>query len=301
MAKARVITKRRKAVRNIRKITRTMQLIATSKFQRAHARVAASRPYAEKIAELVARLTKAAGGQLAHPLLEQREGKTDLLLVLTSNRGLCGGYNAAVMRAALAHAKAQREAGRQVRLDVVGRKGTIYLKFLGVTIDSSDTDIGEKPTFAKIQKMADRYIALFAHQKAVESVHVAYMRFLSGSVQRPTVVQLLPLGDLSVAGPTAKRQATETGIRYPLEHYDFSPAPEQLLAELLPATVRVRLMQCMFEALVSEQVARMTAMKAATENAEDMISLLTRQYNRARQGQITKEIGEIIGGSEALK
>ncbi|MDD4889928.1 MAG: ATP synthase F1 subunit gamma [Phycisphaerae bacterium] len=294
MARARVIVKRRKAVRNIRKITRTMQLIATSRFQKAFARATASKPYVQKISALVRQLAQASAGQVQHPLLEQREPKTGLLLIVTSNRGLCGGYNASVLRAAIAHVKAEQAAGRNVRIDVVGRKGLLYLKFLGYAIDSSNTDIGDKPTFEKIEPLADRYINLFARDKAIDSVHVAYMRFVNAGSQRPTVVQLLPLGGL-------EGEPAQQGDAVSLDSYDLSPGAGELLAQLLPATVKVRLLQYFNDAVVGEQVARMTAMKSATENAEDMIKLLTRQYNRARQSQITKEISEIIGGADALK
>ena len=333
MAKARVIIERRKTAGNIRKITRTMQLIATSKFQRAHNRVVASRPYAENIFRLVGDLSAAAEGRFSHPLLEQRQAPVSVLLVVTSNRGLCGGYNAALLRTALAHCQAERSAGRTVRLDVLGRKGLLQLKFLGLPIETSDTDIIEKPTFDKLRSLAERYIGMFSNQPDIHSIHVACTRFLSAGVQRPAIVQLLPLGESSV-GEEGKRQpatgadskgasapsagASSSSLPLPpgegrgegistkssapvFEHYDFSPDAPSLLAELLPAAVRARLMQCVLEATLSEQVARMTAMKAATENAEEMIARLTQQYNRARQGQITKEISEIIGGAEALK
>ena len=286
-----------------------MQLIATSRFQRAHSRAVASKPYTERVSALVRRLA-AAGGTISHPLLEQRQGGADLLLVITSNRGLCGGYNSAVLRAGVAHYRALAAAGRQVRLEVIGKKGLINVRFLRLPIDESYTTFPDQPKFENAEQLADRYIDLFGRAKAVDSVHVAYMRFVSAGVQRATVATLLPLGGLEGAesppvafAPGRSRPGDIPGFQGTRgeELFEYSPSPAGLLAELLPIAVKVRLFQFMNDAVVSEQVARMTAMKAATENAADMIQRLTQQYNRARQAQITKELAEIVGGADALK
>jgi F-type H+-transporting ATPase subunit gamma len=289
MANRRVLVKRRKSVRNIRKITRTMQLIATARFQAAYNRAVATRPYTEKLAELVADLSRAAGG-VDHPLLKTHdEAPRSALVVLTSDRGLAGGYNANVLRTALGHLE---QMAPEVTADVhmVGKKGIAYFRFLRRALSEQTSGIGDKPRFEQVETIANALMARFVRGE-IASAHVAYMKFLSAGQQRPVVVQLLPL----------KPEAGEPGEEGPAPvEYEFSPEPQQLLDELLPATVRARLFQAFNDAAVSEQVARMVAMKAATDAAGDMIKALTREYNRARQTQITMELLDIVGGANAL-
>ena len=295
MANRRVLVKRRKAVRNIRKITRTMQLIATARFQAAFNRAVAAKPYTEKLAELVQDIARAAGG-LEHPLLQENASPRTALLVLTSDRGLAGGYNAAILRGALAHLDAETAAGRQAEVQMVGKKGIGYFRFLRRPMAEQTSGIGDRPSFAVVEPIADRLMARFTAGE-ISAAHAAYMRFHSAGVQRPEVLQLLPLAPHQPA-PPAGAAATPGRRREIL--YEFHPEPRQLLAELLPATVRVRLFQAFIDAAVAEQIARMVAMKAATEAAGDMITALTRRYNRARQTQITMELLDIVGGSNAL-
>src|SRR6476469_8149244 len=288
MANRRVLVKRRKSVRNIRKITRTMQLISTARFQAAFNRAVATRPYTEKLAELVADLSRAAG-DVDHPLLRTNPGADHAaLVVLTSDRGLAGGYNASVLRAATAHLDEQPAA---VTTDVhmVGKKGISYFRFLRRPVAEQTSGIGGRPRFEQVEPIANALIDRFVRGE-IASAHVAYMKFLSAGQQKPVVVQLLPLQPEVKEGEEKKK---------PVE-YEFSPDPQQLLDELLPATVRVRLFQAFNDAAVSEQVARMVAMKAATDAAQDMIKALTREYNRARQTQITMELLDIVGGANAL-
>lgn len=288
MANRRVLVKRRKAVRNIRKITRTMQLIATARFQAAFNRAVASRPYTEKLAELVADLSRAAG-EIDHPLLRTNPGvDRSALVVLTSDRGLAGGYNANILRTATGHLD-QQPAGMTADVHMVGKKGISYFRFLRRPVAEQTFGIGDRPRFEQVEPIANALIERFVRGE-IASAHVAYMKFLSAGQQRPVVVQLLPLQPELKAGEEKKK---------PVE-YEFSPDPQQLLDELLPATVRVRLFQAFNDAAVSEQVARMVAMKAATDAAQDMIKALTREYNRARQTQITMELLDIVGGANAL-
>jgi F-type H+-transporting ATPase subunit gamma len=292
MANRRVLVKRRKAVRNIRKITRTMQLIATARFQAAFNRAVATKPYTEKLAELVADLSRAAG-DVDHPLLKTHDDvRQSDLVVLTSDRGLAGGYNAGILRAALSHIDEQTARGLQPRVHMVGKKGIAYFRFLRREVGEQTTGIGDKPRFDQVEPIANTLMDRFIRGE-IGSAYVAYMRFVSAGVQRPVVVQLLPL--TPQAAPEAA--GTKPG---PNVEYEFSPDPRQLLDELLPATVRVRLFQAFTDAAVSEQVARMVAMKAATDAAGDMIKSLTREYNRARQTQITMELLDIIGGANSL-
>ena len=288
MANRRVLVKRRKAVRNIRKITRTMQLIATARFQAAFNRATASKPYTEKLAELVADLARAGDG-LDHPLLKTLNAAApEAVLVLTSSRGLCGGYNANVMRTAQGFLSECQAASRPTELQVFGKKGVAYFKFIRQPMARSSSEIGEAPRFEQIEPVANELIARFLSGQ-LSAVHVAYMRFLSVGRQRPEVIQLLPLV------PTATGEAKAKTV-----DYEFVPEPTALLDALLPATARARLFQAFLDAAVSEQIARMVAMKAASEASEEMIKTLTRQYNRARQTQITMELLDIVGGANAL-
>ncbi len=292
MAKARIIVKRRKAVRNIRKITQTMQLIATARYQKALQRALASKPYTAGITRMLQTLADVT--TVAHPLLQPNEGATrSVLLTITSNRGLAGAYNAAVLRAALEKRRALVAAGLAPVLDVVGKKGINYFKFLGFELGQRVTDIEDHIPFARVAELAERYMRMYAAGELAR-VDVAFTRFVSMAVQRPTVVQLLP-----IAPPEQPAGAEPHGARQ--VEFEFSPAPEQLLARLVPETVRIQLYQCFNDALLSEQVARMVAMKAATDAAGDMLKYLTREYNRARQTQITLELADIVGGANAVK
>lgn len=291
MANRRVLVKRRKAARNIRKITRTMQLIATARFQAAHNRAIGGKPYTEKLTQLMENLAGAAGG-LDHPLMAQHpEAARGALVVLTSNRGLCGGYNTNVLRAA-----GDFLAAAETPMDVsmVGKKGISYFRFLGSEMAETLTDIADGPRFDQVEPLANRLMARFAAGE-LASVDVAYTQFVSTARQRPVVERILPLS------PQAGNEAGGDGSPAAGREYEFSPAPQELLEELLPASVRVRIYQCFTDAAVSEQIARMVAMKAATDAAGDMIKRLTMQYNRARQTQITMELLDIVGGANALE
>jgi F-type H+-transporting ATPase subunit gamma len=281
MANRRVLVKRRAAVKNIRKITRTMQLIATARFQAAYQRAVATRPYSEKLAELVADLSRAAGSA-DHPLLRKNDTGRAALVVISSNRGLCGGYNSNVLRTAVEHLQTT-----SADVHMVGRKGVSYFRFLGREIREKTLAIDDRPRFEQVEPIANALIARYEAGE-IGAAHVAFMRFHSASRQRPEILQLLPL---SPAGAGESARSVE---------YDFSPDPKTLLDEILPASVRIRLFQCFTDAAVSEQVARMVAMKAATDAAGDMIKNLTRQYNRARQTHITMELLDIVGGANAI-
>lgn len=291
MANRRVLVKRRKAARNIRKITRTMQLIATARFQSAYNAAVAGRPYTDKLAELVRGLAAAADG-LDHPLMTTPdEEKRTAVVVLTSNRGLCGGYNANVLRTAIEHLDGLAAAGVEPETHMAGKKGAGYFRFLGRDVAVERTDFGDRARFDQVEPMANELMARFIAGE-IDAVDVVYNKFISTARQRPVVERLLPLsGEVAAEGDGGEAVHAE---------FEFSPDPQSLLEELLPATVRVRLYQAFSDAAVSEQVARMVAMKAATDAAEDMIKRLTMQYNRARQTQITMELLDIVGGANAI-
>lgn len=292
MANRRAIVKRRKAVRNIKKITRTMQLIATARFQAAMNRATASRPYVDKLAEMVGDLTRVTG-ELRHPLMESHGGEDrSALVAITSNRGLCGGYNWNILRAALDHLTKEEAAGVATEIHMVGKKGISALRFRGRAMAGQMTGIDDKPRYDQIEPLARKLAEGFLEGRYA-SVYIAYMRFYSAGRQRPEVFRLLPLSREAAGGAEAPASG-------PVPQYEILPSPEELLDRLLPATARMRLYQAFLDAAVSEQIARMTAMKAATEAADETIGTLTRQYNRARQTQITMELLDIVGGANAL-
>lgn len=296
MAKARAIAQRRKAVNNIKKITRTMQLIATARFQKSLNRAIGTRPYTDKITELVQQVSRA-GGTVSHPLLDRNvDVKRRALLLLTSNRGLCGGYNANLIRSATALMDRNRQDGFETDLYVVGKKGAAYFRFLGRAIERTYTELPDAPSLAQVEPIAVGFIG--DHQAArYNAVDVVYMKFISTARQQPDELRLLPIEPLESASTEPGREEQRAGEI----QYDFSPQPAELLAELLPLTVKVRLFQCFSDAAVSENVARMVAMKAATDAANEMTRMLSQQFNRARQSQITMELLDIMGGVEALK
>lgn len=300
MAKARAIVKRLKAVKNIRKITRTMELIATARFKKAMDRATEAAAYTRKIAELVADLSQSAVSGFTHPLLQVREvQKNCILLVLTSNRGLCGGYNSGVLRLAQRRINEARESGQSLELEVSGKRGLNFMRFQQRPVTHSYTHFEEKPAFSEVEVLADRFINLYVTGK-LDRLDVAYVRFQSIARQTAVLETLLPVGQLTAATKEAAAATakTETG---PQVEYEFLPSAREILEEIVPASFKARLFKCFLDAAVSEQIARMVAMKGATENAGGMISDLTQTYNRARQSQITSELSEIIGGAAALE
>jgi F-type H+-transporting ATPase subunit gamma len=291
MANPRALVKRRKAVRNIKKITRTMELIATARFKKALDRASQADAYTRKIAELVADLG-ATVTDVSHPLLQKREQITSsLLLVITSNRGLCGGYNAGILREAAGALRAMRQDGIHYLLEVSGKRAITFCRYNNIPFEKSYTHFEDRPRFDEVEPLADRYLAEFVAGK-FDRVQVAYSKFISAAVQRPVVETLLPLDQ---SGTEQKKAAAK-----PVD-YEFVPSAEDILQQLLPESFKVRLFKCFLDAAVSEQIARRVTMKQATENANEMIKLLSSQYNRARQANITKEILEVVGGAEALK
>jgi len=292
MANARAITKRRKAVQNIRKITRTMQLIATARYQAAYKRALATRPYTDKITELVEQLSRGAEG-IEHPLLKvNTEAKRAAMIAITSNRGMCGGYNAALLRESIQRLDANERNGIETDVHMVGKKGIAFFRFLGREMNSANTHFEDKPQFTEVEQLATSMMDAYERGE-LDSVQIVYTKFVSVSTQCVEILQLLPIERPAKEEKTA---GGELGVQY-----EFTPPAEELLAELLPETVKVRLFQCFVDAAVSEQAARMVAMKAATDAAGDMVKALSQQYNRARQSQITLDLLDIVGGAEALK
>jgi F-type H+-transporting ATPase subunit gamma len=290
MANTRVLVKRRKAVRNIKKITRTMELIATARFKKALDRATQAEAYTRKIAELAADLSASAGA-VSHPLLVRRDVvRNSLLLVLCSNRGLCGGYNAAILREANLRLRELARENVTAHLELSGKRAITYFRYQGRRGERTYTHFEDKVRFEEVAELGDRYLAAFVKGE-VDQVEVAYMKFLNAARQTPVVETLLPLAKVAEQG----------GGKQAKVEYEFLPAAGDILQELLPMAFKVRLFKCFLDAAVSEQIARRVTMKQATENADEMIKTLTRQYNRSRQAQITKEIAEVIGGAAALQ
>jgi len=291
MAKARAIVKRLKAVKNIRKITRTMELIATARFKKAMDRASEAAAYTRKISEIVADLSST-DLTITHPLLKAHEQQSRaVLLILTSNRGLCGGYNSAILRQAVNRWKEMKSGGLETSIECSGRRGLAFLKFQNIEVAEQYTDFEDKPAFNQVEVIANRYIELYCSGR-LDRLDVAYTRFESASRQAAVVETLLPIGSLS-SGPDSSAKSSKVD-------YEFLPSAAEILEEIVPAAFKARLFKCFLDAAVSEQIARRVAMKAATENAGDMIKSLSMQYNRARQSQITSELSEIIGGAAAL-
>jgi F-type H+-transporting ATPase subunit gamma len=324
MAKARAIVKRRKAVRNIRKITKTMQMIATAKFQKSLKRAVGTKPFTLKVRELVSELA-ASVGNVDHPLLRrptpEEQSGIDVVVVVTSNRGLAGAYNGNVLRKAMHLINDLEAKGRKIELMVIGKKGITFFGYRKrpMTLRSEAKDV---PTFAELQAKIDPLIKRFVNRE-IDAVHVVYTNFISTGLQKADVLTVLPLAGVKEAAEHIVQQSAEkaaqaaagamdtrrTGADVKVQPhtlqgetiYDFSPSARELLDELLPLTVRTAFYQTFLDATTSEHVGRMVAMKSATDNADKIVKAMTMQYNRARQSQITTELSEIMGGVEAMK
>src|SRR6476620_2479723 len=296
MANPRLLDKRRRSIKNIRKITRTMELIATARFKKAMDRASAATAYTARMTKLVQDLLSS-GLQVSHPLLEKRDSIRNVtLLVLTANRGLCGGFNGNLQRAGYHRWLELKQSIPNCRLEIVGKRSISAFKFRGITPDSSYTHFEDKPTFDEVDVIASRYLDEYITGR-LDRLDLVYTKFESMSRQHVSIETLLTLG--AIGGDTSPaKTTTDTSRRRAI--YEFLPSPESILEEVVPASVKIKLFKCFLDSAVSEQIARMVAMKSATENAGDLIHRLSRQYNRARQSRITSELMDVIGGVEAL-
>jgi F-type H+-transporting ATPase subunit gamma len=285
MAKGRELKGRIKSVENTRKITRTMEMVATSKMKRAQDRVVAARPYATALAEVIANLYSPMLAE-RFPLLRQPTVvKRAAVLMLTSNRGLAGAFNANLIKETRGLLARLEREGAAVDLHVVGRKGIGYFRYIGRPIVTGRTDITDKPTADNASELVNDVMAAFIRGE-IDAVYVVYASFRSAISTPPNTQQILPVT------PPPKGTAQRDFI--------LAPSAEQILEALLPAYVRNAVYRALVESTAAEQAARRTAMKNATDNASDMINVLRRTYNRARQANITQEISEIVGGAAAL-
>jgi F-type H+-transporting ATPase subunit gamma len=301
MPNPRVLDKRRRSIRNIRKITRTMELIATARFKKAMDRASAATAYTTRITQLVNDLMSS-GMQFSHPLLETREKVQNVtLLVLTANRGLCGGFNGNAQRAGYHRWMELKQTIPNCRLEIVGKRGIAAFKFRGIKPEIAYTHFEDRPSFDEVDVIATRYLEEYITGR-LDRLDVAYTKFQSIAKQQLVIETLLPLGAIvgdanATKSATNPSQAEASGRR---AIYEFLPSPESILEEVVPTSFKIKLFKCFLDSAVSEQIARMVAMKSATENAGDLIHQLSMQYNRARQSRITSELMDVIGGSEAL-
>jgi F-type H+-transporting ATPase subunit gamma len=281
------------SVKSTRKITSAMKMVAASKLRRAQTAAEQGRPYAARMERMLGALAAGLSGQAGAPPLLVGTGRdqTHLLIAITGDRGLCGGFNSSIARATRQLAQALIADGKTVKILTVGRKGRDALRRdFGSLIVGSFEDIGKKGvTFAETDQIADRVLSMF-EEGAFDVCTVVYNRFQSAIAQIVTRQTLIPL-----PVPAAEEKADASGAIY-----EFEPSEEAILADLLPRNLSVQLFRALLESNASEQGARMTAMDTATRNAGDMLNKLTIKYNRSRQAQITKELIEIISGAEAL-
>jgi F-type H+-transporting ATPase subunit gamma len=285
MAKGRELKGRIRSVENTRKITRTMEMVATSKMKRAQDRVTAARPYANALREVISGLYSPALAE-RFPLLRQPEApKRAAVLVLTSNQGLAGAFNANVLKEARNHVAALEQRGLSVEMHVSGRKGIGYFKYLGRTLSTARMDIGDRPTAAHASELVDALMERFTAGE-LDEVYVIHARFVSAVSTPPTVERILPIA------PPEKGAVQADYLLY--------PTADVILGALLPSYVRNSVYRALVESVAGEMASRRTAMKNATDNASEMLNILKRTYNRARQAQITQEIAEIVGGAAAL-
>lgn len=281
MASARDLRRRIKSIKSTQQITKAMKMVAAAKLRKAQERVIAARPFAGKIKEVLARLTSSNTG-VSHPLLIVREPKNVCYVLISADRGLCGGYNANILRMC-----AGRMHDKPGSLVVIGRKGRDFFRRRGFEIKSEFVGLGENIDFGVAKEIGQTLVDYYV-KGIFDEVYLIFTEFKSAMTQNPTTIKLLPV-----------EPPTETGKAANID-YIFEPGPEELLAELLPKYIETTIYRTILESKASEQGARMTAMASATDNASEMIDKLTLSLNRARQAAITKEISEIVGGANAL-
>lgn len=292
MPNLRDIKKRITSVESTRQITRTMEMVSTAKIKRAQERIESARPYALAMMELLGNVTRYAKGA-QHPLLAQREERRRVVAIaITSDRGMAGAFNSNILRLTEGYLREREAAGAEVDLITVGKKAAAYFLYRGVQPVATYRDISDKPTFEDAKSIANHVIRAYSEGE-IDEVSVLFNRFVNVAEQSPEMHQLLPI-ESSVLDEAAESADVSA-------EYQFEPGPEEVLGDLLPSYVEALIFRAMMESAAAEHGARRKAMKSATDNASEMITTLTRSYNRARQAAITTEISEIIGGAAALE
>lgn len=294
-AQVRVLRQRVKSVKSTQKITKAQEMIATSRIAKAQAKVAAAAPYSRQITAVLSSLASAS--TLDHPLLNERDdAKRAGILLITADRGLCGGYNASAIKAAEELGALLRTQGKEAALYVIGRKGVGYFTFRNRPIEASWIGFSERPTYANAERATEAILPAFLAGSAgrvdgrpgIDEIHLVSTHFVSMITQRPQARRMAPM------------EIEYVDLNPPRAAYEFEPSSDQLLDEMLPKYLKTRIYAALLDAAASESAARRAACKAATDNANDIIKKLSRQANQARQAQITQELTEIVGGADAL-
>jgi F-type H+-transporting ATPase subunit gamma len=294
MASVQDIKRRVRSIRNTRKITKAMELVAAARLRRAQARIEAMRPYADRMLELMAGTARASTSLRGLPLLERREVETVAIVPITGDRGLAGAFNAQVLRRAFALERSLRGEGKNVRWLVVGRKGASTLRFRRYQVEQAWTGFGGRPAYAEAQAVAHRLAELYV-EREIDRVVVVYNQFVSPLVQRVKEQDVLPISqEVLERGEDDERERALRG------DFIYEPEPEEILTRLLPVYLETELFRALLESAASEHGARMTAMRNASKSAGELIDSLTLAMNRARQAEITQEILEVVAGADAL-
>jgi F-type H+-transporting ATPase subunit gamma len=294
MATVQDLKRRIRSIRNTRKITKAMELVASARLRRAQARIEAMRPYADRMMELMIGTARASTSLQGLTLLQRREVKTAAIVPLTGDRGLAGAFNAQVLRHAFALERELRRDGVDVRWLVAGKKGRSTLTFRRYELDTAWIGFSDRPAYSDAQAIAHRAAELYESGE-VDRVVLVYNQFVSALVQRVVERDVLPIPE-----HVLERDEEEEREAALLGDFIYEPEPEQILQRLLPVYVETELYRALLESAASEQGARMTAMRNASGNAADLISSLTLDMNRARQAEITQEILEVVAGADAL-
>jgi F-type H+-transporting ATPase subunit gamma len=292
-AQLRVYRRRIRSVQSTKKITKAMELIAASRIAKAQQAVNAARPYEREIIRVLSAL--ASQSTIDHPLVNEKPNPSRAaVLVISSDRGLAGGYSSNALKQAEALGNLLRNEGKEPVTYLIGRKAVAFYRFRNRPVEESWTGFSEKPTYADAKTVADTLIEAFvrpAEDGGVDEIHIVFTEYISALTQKPVAARVLPLVVEESEGPPPDG---------PLPLYEFEPAPEALLDALLPRYVETRVYAALLASAASESASRRRAMKAATDNAEELIKSLTRAANAARQAEITQEISEIVGGASAL-
>jgi F-type H+-transporting ATPase subunit gamma len=288
MPTLRDIKRRINAVKNTKQITKAMKMVAAAKLRKSQARMLEMRPYADKMNSAIARLT--ADGESRHPLLTPRPRKTIEVMVMTSDRGLCGAFNSNILKTAAKFISEQRQDGFNISVSVIGKKAFDYFKRRSAAIRESWIGLSGKMVYSDAQKIAINIIDNYMNE-TLDEIFLIYNEFKTVMTQKVSIVKILPLASI-------EKPEEITGL---LTSFIYEPSRKDILNQFLPKNIEIQIYRAVLESQASEEAARMTAMENATQNADEMISKLTLQYNKARQASITKELMDIVGGVEALK
>jgi F-type H+-transporting ATPase subunit gamma len=296
MATLQDLKRRIRSVRNTRKITKAMELVAAARLRRAEERITQMRDFADRMQELTAGTARAASSLRGLTLLQQREPNRVAIVALTGDRGLAGAFNGQILRRAFALERRLREDGREIRWLAVGRKGRSTLQFRRYEVEQAWTGFTDQPSYGDAQAVAHRLAELYSNEE-IDQAFVVYNHYVSPLVQRVTEQQVLPISQEVLGGESEEEAEHESAL---LGDFIYEPEPEQILERLLPVYLETEIYRALLESAASEHGARMTAMRNASKNAAELIGSLTLDLNRARQAEITQEILEVVAGADAL-